>query len=75
MTWYEWRIWRVAWSRNRGDVIEDGSGRWVRVFHNLWWRESRDTYMHIPELDTENADRLIEAFRREGKSPDTDPDY
>lgn len=36
MTWYYWRRWRVALSKNRNDFIHDIDGIWERVIGDLY---------------------------------------
>lgn len=38
MVWYSWKLWRFAWSLNRGGVIRDSSGKWVPLIGRLVFR-------------------------------------
>jgi hypothetical protein len=38
MQWYEWKIWRFAWSPNANCMYAtDASGGWVRFCGNLFY--------------------------------------
>lgn len=42
MTWYTWKFWRFAHSRNRG--AWDADGRWKHVFRGLHFRVNSFPY-------------------------------
>lgn len=37
MSWYAWKHWRIAYSRNRGGEMIDGWGKWRHVAIGFWW--------------------------------------
>lgn len=44
MNWYRWRWWRLAWTRKTDtskSKKRDPKGRWVRIWHGLYWRLSK----------------------------------
>ena len=38
MKWYSWKIWRLAYSRNRVGHVVEGNNRWNHVGFGFFWR-------------------------------------
>ena len=36
MIWYRWKVWRLAYSWNRGGELLDGYGFWRHVAFGVW---------------------------------------
>lgn len=45
MTWFKWKMWRLAWAKLDGAII-DRDGRWVHVIGNLCWLVASRHYPH-----------------------------
>lgn len=38
MIWYDWKLWRFAYSKGSYAVYgQDDDGGWVRILGGLWW--------------------------------------
>lgn len=67
MTWYKWKWWRIARSRNTG-VITDGDGRWVNILPGLFLLTVR--YVAYPMGEQTLYKQVYHAMRAKGLEHD-----
>jgi hypothetical protein len=49
MTWYYWRWWIFALSRNRSEVVQDGQGVWERLWFGLYVKIANRPYRTVSD--------------------------